>query len=392
MQSLLSLALKDNLNLRLGYLTGIHYISFASFYGLLNNIFEYTVMNNQFSQYFGFTKDEVTKLLVTYGAHSKIDEMEKRYGGYKFGKDQIYNPSSILKYLDNNFEPKSYWINTAENSLVSKVLLNINSTDQENSLNFVEHDQISAKIDKILNLKLLDSSSQAFWSFLLAAGYLTIASGPDEKYRYKLIAPNIEIKECINSMFESKLTEIFTETFGDYKIFEQLIENFINGNIIAFQKSIISNMKQIILNFNSENIFFYAFILGFLWLKKDQFQLKRQSDKITIYYGDTLIYPRRKGSDPSIIIKIEEVYNLSENKEEIDKQILRKFQFAFAEFSTLKYEAALEENSKVCKILKYVFVLAGESSSCILQVNNENTLSLGDGRLITVDELTKVKF
>jgi hypothetical protein len=207
MQAFLTEALKDNLNLRLGYVTGIFRTAQASIFSLLNNLDVYTVLDKNFSHYFGFTKAEVDDLAIRYGAANKLDEIKKWYNGYNFGMIEIYNPWSILRYFSRNFEPKAYWMGTSDNSLVYDMMLNAHFYDSKNMINFFENGAINTKLYEAINYTDLAKSSVAIWTFLLSAGYLTPSGEPDEFKIYKLVPPNLEIKDCISELFVSKLTD-----------------------------------------------------------------------------------------------------------------------------------------------------------------------------------------
>jgi hypothetical protein len=385
-QKFLTFALKDNKYLRLGYLTGIFPAAQASIFSLLNNLDTYTVNDKPFSQYFGFTKNEVKELATRYGALDKIGEIRKWYSGYKYGNSEIYNPWSILKYFSRDFEPEPYWIDTADNSLVYSMMLDALGIDQENIVSFMDHGQITTEIQKSINFNQLENSSTAIWTFLLSAGYLTIVGGPDGNKRYKLAPPNLEIKDCVTSMFTSKLNDTFC---GSNNV-ELLINSIINGKTKYFQNIIIGGMKAIPSNYDSVEQLYLGLIIGIMLIKKEIFKLEPQPDSGSGRPG-FILYPRTRSDGIGIIFDFKKVKNIVKNEKEANKQIFEHFKLAFDQINGKDYKTDLKEDPNITKILKYIIVFSHKKCSILLQVNNENTLNLGDGNTITVSELDKYK-
>jgi hypothetical protein len=348
MQAFLTGALKDNLNLRLGYVTGIFRTAQASIFSLLNNLDVYTVLDKKFSQYFGFTTGEVEELARSYGATNKLDEIKKWYNGYKFGKNEIYNPWSILRYFSRDFEPKAYWIGTSDNSLVYDMMLNAQYYDSANMINFFQNGAINTNLYEAINYLDLADSSTAIWTFLLSAGYLTPSGEPNKFKIYKLVPPNLEIKDCISELFVNKLND----TFGSFNTVQKLIEAMIGGQAEIFQDLINKRLIKILANYDTEEKFYHSLMLGLLWLKEGLFKLKSQPDS-GIGYPDLVIYPRTKRLDVGIIFELKKVSDLSAKKENAVKQIQSKIRETFDQIEKKGYEKDLKKHPNVNKILKY---------------------------------------
>ena len=114
--------LKDNTVLQMGVITGIIRVIRAGIFSDLNNLKEYTILNKEYDEYFGFLEEEVKESLKYYEIGSKLEEVHSWYNGYKFGDTKVYNPWSILNFLSER-EFKSYWIDTSDNYLIKFLLI-----------------------------------------------------------------------------------------------------------------------------------------------------------------------------------------------------------------------------------------------------------------------------
>ncbi|MBM6823216.1 AAA family ATPase, partial [Fusobacterium mortiferum] len=119
--------LKTNQYLHMGVLTGIVRVAQAEIFSDLNNIENYTILNDEYSQYFGLLEEEVEKALLDYGVSYKLEEVKSWYNGYKFGDSEVYNPLSILKFLKTK-KLEAYWVNTSGNALIKELLKNSDKT------------------------------------------------------------------------------------------------------------------------------------------------------------------------------------------------------------------------------------------------------------------------
>jgi hypothetical protein len=249
-------------------------------------------------------------------------------------------------------------------------------------INFFENGSINTKLYEAINYMDLAKSSVAIWTFLLSAGYLTTSGEPDEFKTYKLVPPNLEIKDCISELFISKLND----TVGSFDTVQKLIDAMIGGQAVIFQNIINEHMITILSNYDSEEKFYHGFILGTLWLKNKLFKLKSQPDSGT-GYPDLVIYPRAKSFGTGIIIEFKKAGDLSTEKEIAEKQIQSKIREAFDQIETKGYETDLKSDPNVNKILKYSVVFAHKRCDILLQIDNETTLALGSGKSIKLEEL-----
>lgn len=182
--------LKTNEYLQMGVLTGIVRVAQAGIFSDLNNIENYTILNKQYSEYFGLLEDEVEQALKDYDISYKLDEVKSWYDGYRFGENEIYNPLSILKFLGTQ-ELGAYWINTSGNSLIKELLKNSNKKVFDILNNLFEGKETVVYISQNITLGN-NLSSDDLWELLLFSGYLTVKERIDMN-TYFVRIPNSEI-------------------------------------------------------------------------------------------------------------------------------------------------------------------------------------------------------
>lgn len=220
--------LKTNIYLKFGILTGIVRVAQAGIFSDLNNLIVHTILNKKYEEYFGLLESEVEKILHDYNIEYKIEDVKSWYNGYKFGNKELYNPWSILNYIDNK-ELKAYWINTSSNLVIKEVLKNSDSkvfkTLEEL---FAKKDVVVAVSENIALGKNLSSSE--IWDLLLFSGYLTIKENLGEE-EYIVRIPNQEILSFFKKTF---LTILFGElqTVNDvkYALFNKDVRDNKNRN------------------------------------------------------------------------------------------------------------------------------------------------------------------
>ncbi len=194
--------LKGNLSLKKVVLTGIMRISKENIFSGLNNIKVNSILDENFSQYFGLTEEEVENSLKEYGIEYRLEEIQTWYNGYNFGGTRVYNPFSITNFLDRK-KIMPYWVNTLSNTLINKVLKETNtSIFKELSLLF-QGEKIEKTIDIYSNFNELRSSEQ-IWYLLINSGYLTpVEEITYEKYSLKI--PNEEVHSFFERDFEERV-------------------------------------------------------------------------------------------------------------------------------------------------------------------------------------------
>lgn len=224
-KSFYSNALKDNEYLQFSIVTGILQVAKEGIFSGLNNLSVYTVLDNEFSDGFGLTDDEVKEALEYYGLSQNIEEVRKWYNGYKFGDIQIYNPWSILNYLKRK-EINIYWINTSDNRLIHLAIENSDKDLFEELKNIFNNGIIEQTVMASSNMDKLKDPKEV-WQLLLFGGYLTV----DQKIamnEYALKLPNYEVKTFFKDMFIQDL--------GGSSRFKEMIKVFKNLNFTRFEE------------------------------------------------------------------------------------------------------------------------------------------------------------
>ena len=190
--------LKTNQYLHMGVLTGIVRVAQAGIFSDLNNIENYTILNDEYSQYFGLLEEEVEKALLDYGVSYKLEEVKSWYNGYKFGDSEVYNPLSILKFLKTK-RLEAYWINTSGNALIKELLKNFDKTVFDALNNLFNGKETVVYISQSIALGN-NLSPDDLWELLLFSGYLTVKEKIDMN-TYFVKIPNNEIMTFFKNLF-----------------------------------------------------------------------------------------------------------------------------------------------------------------------------------------------
>ena len=193
MRVFLSGALKDNKHCHIGIMTGVLRVAKEGILSGLNNPEVWTVFEQKYSQYFGFTEDEVAEMARYYGAEDKMPEIKSWYDGYDFGGTEIYNPWSVLRYFQCNCKPDAYWLDTSSNDLISAIVRDL-PHDMVRTLEALLRDE-TPRVQMAKELgpyKDVMANKSSLYALLVSAGYLKIAS-PIEEGMCKVALPNHEL-------------------------------------------------------------------------------------------------------------------------------------------------------------------------------------------------------
>ena len=264
-QTFYSSALKTNNSLKYGVLTGITRIIKEGIFSGLNNLKVDTILNKKYSEYFGLLEDEVIEMLDYFGMKYKIEEVKEWYNGYLFGESEVYNPWSIVNYIDNG-EIKAYWANVSGNTLLENMLDHAGESVYDDLKRFTDGESIEKYISDGTTIKSLLSNDDEIWQLLLYSGYLTKAKNQDKESDsniYNLKIPNKEIRKYFGNMFLNRFfgTEVKTNI---------LIKALENGDIKKFEKTLGEIMINMLSHFDldkeMEKIYqvFMIGLVGFL--------------------------------------------------------------------------------------------------------------------------------
>jgi len=195
-RNLFSGAMKDNLNLAFGFMTGILRVAKESIFSGLNNLKVYSVLDEQYQKYFGFTEDEVKEMLYYYGYPEKFNELKEWYDGYRFGSSDIYNPWSVINYIHNNCQPATYWVSTGDSPVISSLAESADNEIHDNLITLMQGGTVSTYIDTNIIYPDIQKSPYYILSFLLMSGYLKAENMSllnDGNYMCDVSIPNKEI-------------------------------------------------------------------------------------------------------------------------------------------------------------------------------------------------------
>lgn len=270
-RSLFGEALKTNEFLQFAVLTGCLRVSKESIFTGLNNFRIFSITDARFDEQFGFTEDEVEKMLKDYHLEAYLAEMKEWYDGYHFGDADIYCPWDVINRVDDLCDkpeagPKCYWINSSGNALVKRFVSIANRTTQDEIERLIAGEPIERSVRLDLTYDEIDKSIDNIWSVLFTTGYLTQV-GRTEQGAYKLVIPNKEVREVfklqIQDWFDEKLrdnTEQLTAFWdsveeGNTEAIEQYLNRTLSNSISVFDTRAPEKEKE-----NS----YHTFLLGLL--------------------------------------------------------------------------------------------------------------------------------
>lgn len=247
-----SSALKTNDSLKYGILTGITRIIKEGIFSGLNNLKVDTILNKKYSEYFGLLESEVIKMLDYFEMKYKIEEVKEWYNGYIFGDKRVYNPWSIINYVDNG-EIKAYWANVSGNTLLENMLDQAGEDVYTDLKRFTDGESIEKYISDGTTIKSLLSNDDEIWQLFLYSGYLTKAKEQIEidetsEYTniYNLKIPNKEIRKYFGNMFLNRF-------FGTELKTSILIKALESEDIKKFEKTLGEIMVNMLSHFDLDS-------------------------------------------------------------------------------------------------------------------------------------------
>ncbi|WDD89537.1 AAA family ATPase [Fusobacterium nucleatum] len=319
-------ALKTNPYLKMGIMTGIIRVIKAGIFSDLNNLRVYSILNEQYSDFFGFTQNEVENALKDFNIEYELPDVKAWYDGYKFGNSDVYNPWSILNFLtDKKLIP--YWIDTSDNYLINKTLKNASSDTMEALQKLFSGESVEENINGNSDLSILFDEEE-IWELFLFSGYLTIDEKIGEDYEnvYALRLPNREVKE----FFKQKFIDM---NFGE-SLFRNIMEALKKNNIDNFEKYLQNIILKSASYYDGKNEdFYHGLILGMtLYLDRDYYVNSNRESGLGRY--DVIIEPKNKNNRGYIlefkVVKDEK--DLEKSSKEAIEQIIDK-----------KYDTSLKE-------------------------------------------------
>ena len=301
-RSLYSTVLKSNTHLQFSVMTGILRIAKEGIFSGLNNLKVNSIFSEKYSEYYGMTEEEVLEGLKYYNLEYEINDVKDWYDGYQFGNIEVYNPWSIINFLDNG-KLKPYWQGTAGNETINELL------DRGNKEIFDDLEKLFRKetvYKKIRDFTEFTADINEIWELFLYSGYLT-TSGKQKDREYPLRIPNREIME----FFEDRFIDRFT---GNYQKFSDTIRYLRAGNIEKFgeilQNEVISSLSYF--DTDKDEKYYKVFLIGiFVALMNDYVRL---SERESGHGRADLILEPKKKENPGYIFE----FKVSKSEEELE--------------------------------------------------------------------------
>ena len=257
-------ALKTNPSLEFAVLTGCLRVSRESIFTGLNNLKTYSITKNKFSQYFGFTQEEMQEILQTFSLEQYAETIAKWYDGYRFGLTEIYNPWSVLNCIDSYLQNdmvacKPYWSNTSSNRIVKRLIEESNERTKSMVEELINGTPIHTQIFEDVTYGTIDVNQDYIWSFLLFTGYLKIISCEtvgDETY-YDMVIPNVEIK----SIYKNTIRSWFIDHINrDNRT--DILESVIHADAEKLEDLLCTWLTNTISCFDEQENYYHGFVTG----------------------------------------------------------------------------------------------------------------------------------
>lgn len=349
MRNLLSGCFKDNRSLAFGFLTGILRVAKESIFSGLNNLTINSVLDNKYSEYFGFTANEVKEMAAYYSAPDKFDEVCEWYDGYRFGKTDIFNPWSVINYFSNDCEPRAFWLSTGSNDIIGEIIKEADNEIYERLSSLVNGGSFTTYIDTSVIYPQIKNNPSSIYSFLLMAGYLKVVKSSvsiSGDFMCEVALPNKEISLVYRKEILQKLENLIPQATaiaveeaifsGNGEKLRDIISNFLIQSVSAFDAA-------------GEN-FYHGFMLGVCALFGNSYVTSNRESGDGRY--DIALSPKVSNL-PGIIIELKAEKNCNENElQELAKTALKQI-------NDKKYDTELKSKG-VKTIYKYGVAFSGK--------------------------------
>ena len=355
-KSFYGLVLKDNEYLEMGVMTGILRVAKENIFSGLNNLEVHTILDDEFTEYFGIMENEVEKSVEDFGLEYELKDVQKWYNGYLFGNRQVYNPWSIINFLKNG-KLKPYWVNTSGNGLIKLYLKKLRDTIFDDFTKLLDKKNILKIINDNMTFGNLEANFEKnIWNLFFHSGYLTLA----EKYNGNdvyLKIPNEEILKMFSEMF----IEVY---FESYEKFLYMSDALRKGDISNFQKY----LKEILLENTGifdvsgtyKEQFYHGLMLGLILTLKNEYEITSNNFAGKGRY-DLLLKPKNilEGKE-GIIIELK-IINGTENlsNDKIHEKLEKECEVALNQIDEKGYSSVLK-NAGIEKVLKIGIAFLGK--------------------------------
>ena len=351
--------LKDNNYLEMGILTGILRVAKENVFSGLNNLEVHTILDDEFTEYFGIMENEVEKSLEDFDLEYELNDVQKWYNGYLFGEKKVYNPWSIINFL-NRGNLKSYWVNTSGNGLIKLYLQKLKNDVFDDFSKLLNKENILKRINNNMTFENLKTNfGKNIWNLFFHSGYLTLADKYDVmKKNASIKIPNKEILEMFSEMF----IEIY---FKDSETFLDMTDALTTGNIEKFKFELNKILLENIGIFDVIGIykeqFYHGLMLGLILILKNEYEISSNNFSGKGRY-DLLLKPKNifeKKEGIIIELKAINIDNLKLDSEKIHEKLLSECEVALNQIEEKEYTSILK-NAGIDNILKIGIAFFGK--------------------------------
>lgn len=297
-RSLLESALKTNPHLEFAVITGCLRIGRESIFTGLNNLKVISILNTDYEEHFGFVEEEVREMLHFYGRKNRMDVVKEWYDGYRFGNAEVYNPWSVINYIeklysDENAFPTAAWSNTSSNSIVKDLISRADSGVRREIEALTSGDTIEKKVHEDITYEDIYATEENLWNFLFFTGYLknvNMRVFEDDVY-VELAIPNREVR----MVYKNKIDNWFREEVKQRDL-TPLYRAMLSGDAENFETELGKQLLQSISYMDTQEGFYHGFLLGLMAnLKEYAVRSNRESGlgrfDLCVYSQDIAIPP-----------------------------------------------------------------------------------------------------
>ena len=348
MRNFFSGGLKDNPHLAFGFLTGILRVAKESIFSGMNNLKTYSILDDGYSSYFGFTEKEVKDMLRYYGKDDKYNELSEWYDGYRFGNTEIFNPWSVINYISDNCFPKAFWQSTGSNEIIGEIIQTATPEITKDLYKLLCGEKIATYIDTGVIYPEVQNNPYSIYSFLLVAGYLKIANiypQSDGNFMCDVAIPNKEItfvyeKEVLNRTNQNSLAISISQAIfsKDTQKLQALLEDFMVKSISSID--------------GANEGFYHGMMLGLCAILGNRYKI-RSNRESGLGRFDIQLMPLTKGM-PGFIFEFKHTKD-----EHIDLSALADS--ALQQIEAKKYDTELRDNG-VNSIIRIGIAFRGKSA------------------------------
>ncbi len=319
MRIFLSGALKDNKHCHIGIMTGVLRVAKEGILSGLNNPDVWTVFDEPYSQYFGFTEEEVVEMARYYGAEDKLPEIKAWYDGYDFGGTEIYNPWSVLKYFQCKCKPDAYWLDTSSNDLITEIVQELPFNMECRLHALMKGETITVPMTKELGpYKFIRENESTLYALLVSAGYLKAVGPIDESGDCPVTIPNRELSQVFYREIVQKVRS-FDKKGGISAVENALRER----DPFLFGKYLAAYLKESVSFFDTAaEGFYHGLVLGFIACFRNRFVVKSNRESGEGRY-DISMRPLIDGM-PGVVIELKAAEEETEDLDALAREARRQ--------------------------------------------------------------------